>query len=137
MSAIASEWRAGSSESNQASVACAHGGMDDGFEVAPRRGIGEDDRRERWRSSVPDCVSTTAAETGRITAARPGVPGATASRASVSASIVGTPERLELGAHVALARRDAAGQGHAAHDHAPATCARSRPRRCSSAASRW
>ena len=60
-------------------------------------------RPGRARSRLPSAVRTPRPNRA-TTAASPGVPGATASRASRSASIVGTPQLLERGPHVALAR---------------------------------
>ena len=57
-------------------------------------------------------ASSTPGPNRATTAASPGVPGAMASRASASASMVGTPRSSNRGAHVALARGDAAGQRH-------------------------
>ena len=67
------------------------------------------------RSSSPSAPTDAGRRSARRPPAAPGVPAATTSRASTSASMVGTPRLRKRREHVALARRDAAGQRDADH----------------------
>ena len=86
-------------------------GVDDRFELGARAcGRAKTMRPSAARSSVPSGAQHAGAEALDDRRAAPGVPGATASRASTSASIVGTPSAAKRRQAVGLAGRDAAGQ---------------------------
>ena len=83
--------------------------MHDRFEIASRRGVGEDDRAELLPIDGAVGVEHVAPKRSAM-AAVASVPGAVTPCASSSASRHGTPRRAKLLEDVALAGRDAAGQ---------------------------
>ena len=102
--------------------------------VEPRAGlrVGEDDRGEGRPVQRPVRRSARCSPKASTTAASPGVPGSTTSRAIRSASITTAPRAGQERRHGALARSDPAGQPDAQHVRTVASRGRPPPTRASS-----